>query len=128
MYFETKELKDLVIAKLEAWGNGEPPINCHVGICGNLSVLHYSLNGLYIVDYHAEDWEHYTGERGYPIPSTPNARGAGFTLPANMAYYNMPLWGDSEYGSLRRDLCRHIAKWLRVESDFYYNGENPDEI
>lgn len=66
--------------------------------------------GNQLVAHYAKSWQHYTGEKEYPVPHP--------ELPAWLAYTvaNLYLWDKSHpYGSLRWDLLNHIIECIEEE-------------
>ena len=109
----TKEQKLDLADHLEALSNREIyPENRYAGICKEVGYLfsniYYPLNGSDFITPFLESWDHYTGSSMYPVPHD--------DLHSMDAYHlSNDLWGNSPYGDMRRDLCRHIAMKIREE-------------
>lgn len=60
-----------------------------------------------VVKHYARDWEYYSGDELYPVPSPRED-----VTPSN-AFGRYNLWGNTLYGNRRRNLCRYIAMCLK---------------
>ena len=98
------------IESLEEWAISEATFSS-MGICANLSVVHEcrDIDWHFVVGCAARSWPHYSGNPVYPVPShiysSPEA-----------AFEEEKLW-EGSYGELRKDLCKHIASYLRDRPD-----------
>ena len=79
------------------------PDELKLGICAELEYLTEKFFLLVII-FDPTGWEHYSGNRSYPVPIT-----AGDNRAPGEFYYHYTKWDDSEYADLRRDLCRYLA-------------------
>lgn len=109
-----RELLVVIITQLELWGakKGKPRYE-HAGICLNINRAGFAGSDALVREY-CKDWPHFSGNERYPVRS-PIADNAGRLTGAFKAYDTYRLWGNSKYGNMRRDLCRHIATKLREE-------------
>jgi len=71
-----------------------------VGICCNAGAKKE-------VKEHSQSWEFFSGSKTFPVPGGADAYWEHFTL------------YEGEYGDLRRDLARHVAKCLLREQTFF---------
>lgn len=92
---------DCVIELLEEWAVNGAPIK-FMGICGNLDRrFDFEFDVYLLLRDLWKDWEHYTGDAMYPVPGI---------------YSLKPDKWIGEYGELRKDLCRHLAKKFKEMS------------
>ena len=93
------------IEALETWAVSGAPLT-NVGICSNLDSAIYceDIYWCFVVECAARSWPHYSGSLAYPVPLHGRLPKAAFEEEA--------LW-EGVYGELRRDLCKHIANYLK---------------
>lgn len=76
---------------LRKWGDGKMPPMSYCGICANLDEL---IKGYRLVGQLSPYWHRFSGDTSYPVPY-------GYAL--------VNLWGNTESGNDRRDLCHFLA-------------------
>lgn len=64
-----------------------------------------------IVLHYAPQWEFYSGDEDYPVPSTVQGK------TARQCNESFDIWGGSQYGDMNRALCTFIAEQLRIDFD-----------
>lgn len=96
-----KNLK-AIMKEAKRLGKGGDPSSSHQGLCSNLdAVADDMFIGSTVVMHYSPKWKHYSGNVTFPVPGVCGSDGL--------------LWGDTEYGRLRRHLARFIAKQVRKE-------------
>ena len=111
------------VEALREWSEeegGDHPV-AYEGICDRLYVFGYELGVDYsddIVSAFAQDWEKYSGNDAFPVPD-PRAVGPGA---CGLFYDTVYLWGDTEYGDLRRELCASLADSLEEHMEELIRG------
>ena len=111
MLFNNKSAAvEAAIKSLEAWAISEAPLSA-LGICTNLDIAIdcKDIDWYFVVGCAARSWPHYSWNPVYPIPLI------GYSTPEE-AFEKKGLWKGA-YGELRRDLCKHIASYLRDGPD-----------
>ena len=93
------------IESLETWAVSGAPFT-NVGVCANLAfnIECVDIDWYFVVGCAARSWPHYSGNSAYPVPL--HSR-----LPKE-AFEEEALW-EGVYGELRRNLCKHIANYLK---------------
>jgi hypothetical protein len=124
MMEQIKNLEDLSAYFYGLADGSIDPFNNMYGICYQVDELFergiieedisesYYLNELFL-DQYFESWNGYSGEPAYPVPSTDEM----YTTAGEMFDSVVDNYGDmwtGDYGDLRKDLCRHIAKEIEV--------------
>ena len=94
------------IESLEAWATSGAPSPTQ-GICTNLDIAINceDINWYFVVGCTAMSWPHYSGSLCYPVPPH------GYSSPKE-AFEKEKLW-EGAYGALRKNLCKHIANYLK---------------
>jgi hypothetical protein len=97
-----------LIDKLDSLGNGAPPLDSYIGICGYLRCGDPELRKL--AKYLMTQWPKYSGVEAFPVPHP--------TLECSAAYLEgTDLW-EGEYGATRRELCLFLRDELsKVETE-----------
>ena len=94
------------IESLEAWAISGAPWPT-LGICANLDIAINckDIDWYFVVECAARSWPRYSGNPSYPVPAVSY-------LTPKAAFEEEALW-EGVYGELRRDLCKHIANYLK---------------
>ena len=111
MLFNDKSVAvEVAIESLKAWAISGPPLPAE-GICVNLDIAIYckDIDWSFVVGCAARSWPHYSWDSVYPVPSHNHAS-------PGEAFEEGELWRGS-YGALRKDLCKHIANYLKEASN-----------
>jgi len=100
--------KAKVVAHLRGLADGsvEPEDRVFGGLCWELFMQFRGCADawIYLVGGLAEDWEDFSGNKRFPVPS-PDIRFSAYD-----AYQlGFKRWADDEYGASRRRLCAHLA-------------------
>ena len=95
---------------LETWAVSGAPFT-NTGICNNLAVIMEckDIYWSFVVGCAAKSWPHYSGNPACPVPSHSCAS-------PREAFEEGGLW-EGSYGALRKDLCTHIANYLKEASN-----------
>lgn len=110
----------VAIESLEAWAISEAPLSA-LGICTNLDIAIdcKDIDWYFVVGCAARSWPHYSWNPVYPIPLI------GYSTPEE-AFEKEGLWKGT-YGELRRDLCKHIASYLKEGSNTHMRPPCPSD-
>lgn len=99
---------DEVVKHLRMLAKGGEPRNKDHGLCSEIFAS-FGQPEWRIIRPHFSSWEHFSGSRDFPVPSTHKHYNA-------LEYYMKfkQKWLRKQ-GRLRRDLCTHIADQLEKE-------------
>lgn len=106
--------RDEVIAHLKALADNKvQPLHVDNGLCIELDAVCGVGECSDLVYSAADSWKHFSGNPAFPIPDP-----CGKEEPSSQYCRAPDMWSPSSpYGALRRDLCRHVAKYLEANPD-----------
>lgn len=117
-----------VILRLEGLARGQvKPSGRYQSMCLYL----YNVLKVRCHDHIWREWEHYSGDRQYPVPNPNKDSGISESYGAWLGFYHGELW-EGAYGDLRRDLCRYVINGLEsgflilVNEEICLREANPD--
>lgn len=103
--------KNILIKELNRLAKGGKPEAKGMGICHNLklAVMRYDIafNTYFFIRNNCEDWKHFSGDSAYPVEAD--------WIEYHTCSCKGMLWIGNN-GKLRRSLCRHLVKKLKLIS------------
>ena len=108
------------IESLEEWATSGAP-SLAIGVCTNLDIAIKckDIDWYFVVGCAARSWPYYSGNPAYPVPLI------GYSTPGE-AFEEAGLW-KGVYGELRRDLCKHVANYLKEGVNTHVRRPHPGD-